>query len=527
MIKRLLKLFRRSSRDKAKQITPASSESSPSSLSAKQLADNKITKPQKSPKTSKPLNNKGKDSHKSVKFRKPRHANTTNNQKQWNLKQFEVIPKEGESRFHDFALSDSIMHAIADQGFKYCTPIQSKTLALTMSGADAIGQAQTGTGKTAAFLITIIHSLLAAQQDKRQNGYPRSLVIAPTRELVMQIAKDAKNLSKYCSLNVCAVFGGMDFEKQQRILEQHPVDILVATPGRLLDFQRRHIVNLQKVKIMVIDEADRMLDMGFIPDVRRIINSTPSKGNRQTLMFSATMTPDVKRLASQWCKKPTYVKIESKNLTVDTVEQIVYLATAEEKYAILYNIITKQNLKKVLVFTNRKDETRILCQRLLRNHINCDMLSGDVAQKKRMSILEKFRDGHLKVLVATDVAARGIHIDGISHVFNYVLPYEAEDYVHRIGRTGRAGHNGISISFADEEAAFYLPEIEKYIGRKLECVYPDEELVKPAPKGSAPKKSINKKKPYKRTNKRRSSGGSNHSSRPGRYKPRRNSNSSK
>ncbi len=504
MLNRFLNIFRRKNKKKPVKPEPVSATTNDNAERPKQSAANK-NKPHKKP----------------VKFRK---TNPAKNKKEWHISQFKVVPKEGENRFHDFDLPDKIMHAIADLDFKYCTPIQAQTLSHTMSGADAIGQAQTGTGKTAAFLITIINSLLAQPQVKRHNGRPRALIIAPTRELVMQIAQDAKNLVKYCPLNVCAVFGGMDYEKQQRSLEQHPVDILAATPGRLLDFQRRRIVDLQHVKIMVIDEADRMLDMGFIPDVRRIVSSTAPKDKRQTLMFSATMTADVKRLASQWCKKPIYVKIEAENVTVDTVEQIVYLATAEEKYAIIYNMITGQNLKKVLIFTNRKDETRTLCQRLQRNNINCDMLSGDVAQKRRMTILEKFRDGKIKVLVATDVAGRGIHIDGISHVFNYVLPYEAEDYVHRIGRTGRAGHEGIAISFADEEAAFYLPEIESYIHRKLECVYPDDQLVKPAPKGTAPKHKSHKK-PYKKyQSKGRSSGGN--SSR-GRYKPRQKSTSFK
>jgi len=215
-------------------------------------------------------------------------------------------------------------------------------------------------------------------------------------------------------------------------------------------------------------------------------------------MFSATMTPDVKRLASQWCKNPINFEIAPDNVAVDTVNQIVYLATADEKYAILYNMITSQNLKKVLVFTNRRDETRRLFERLTRNNMSCDMLSGDVAQKKRMTTLERFRNDQITVLVATDVAGRGIHIDGITHVFNYVLPYEPEDYVHRIGRTGRAGHSGTSISFADEEAAFYLPEIENYIGRKLQCVYPDEDLIKPPPKGTAPKGGASSK-PFKKS----------------------------
>ena len=429
-------------------------------------------------------------SNRQKKYRRPKSKKPS--KPKWDISKFDVVPVEGEKRFHDFDLPLSVMHAIADLDFKYCTPVQTQTLDGTLAGSDAIGQAQTGTGKTAAFLISILSVVLDPKktpQGKRKTGAPRALILAPTRELVMQIAKDGQELSTYCNVSVVSVFGGMDYEKQQQAIERRPVDIIAATPGRLLDFQRRKIVDLSRVEVLVIDEADRMLDMGFIPDVTKIVRSTPHKDKRQTLMFSATLTPEVKRLASQWCEKPVHVEIAPDQVAVDTIEQIVYLTTAQEKYYVLYNMITSQKLERVLVFTNRKDETRKLTERLMRNQVSCAMLSGDVAQKKRMTTLENFRNGKIKVLVATDVAGRGIHIDGISHVFNYTLPYEPEDYVHRIGRTGRAGNAGISISFADEEGAFYLPEIEKYIGRKLECIVPMEDLVIPAPRGSAPKES--------------------------------------
>ena len=424
------------------------------------------------------------------KYRRPKI--TKNSPKAaWDLGKFEVLPIEGKSRFHDFDLPLPIMHAIADLGFQYCTPIQTMTLTGTMSGTDAIGQAQTGTGKTAAFLISIMTRLLRETPGNEvKNGRPKALVIAPTRELVMQITKDGQALSTYSGIKMAAVFGGMDYEKQQQVLERSPVDILVATPGRLLDFQHRGIVDLSKIQVMVIDEADRMLDMGFIPDVRKIVNSTPPKEKRQTLMFSATITPEVRHLASQWCVNPINVEIAPEQVAVDTIQQIVYLTTTEEKYDILYNMIVGRNLDKVLVFANRRFETQRLADRLISNNISCGMLSGEVDQKKRMITLERFRNGQVKVLVATDVAGRGIHIDGISHVFNYTLPYEAEDYVHRIGRTGRAGHDGIAISFADEDGAFYLPAIEAYIGRALHCVQPDEALLVRAPRGTtSPPKS--------------------------------------
>ena len=252
---------------------------------------------------------------------------------------------------------------------------------------------------------------------------------------------------------------------------------------------------------MVIDEADRMLDMGFIPDVRKIIYKTPDKSKRQTLLFSATMTEEVKRLSAQWCREPQSIETEADQVTVDTVEQIVYMTTTAEKYYVLYNLIQSGEFERIMVFTNMKNEARRLSERLRRNGIDCVLLSGDVPQQKRSARLESFREGRVRILVATDVAGRGIHIDGISHVVNYTLPYEPEDYVHRIGRTGRAGKAGISISFADESGGFYLPDIEEFIGESLPCAVAPEELLIPAPKGTVQIKTetfvVERKKPGK------------------------------
>ncbi len=451
------------------------------------------------------------------KYRRPRTERPAA-KPDWDPSQFEVVPVAGQGRFHDFDLPAPLMRAIFELDFKYCTPIQTKTLATTLSGVDVIGQAQTGTGKTAAFLISVMTRLLASPKGMAV-GKPRALVIAPTRELVMQITKDGEALARHSGITVRAVFGGMDYERQQQTLERGPVDILIATPGRLIDFQRRGVVDLGQVEAIVIDEADRMLDMGFIPDVRRIVHSTPAKEKRQTLMFSATLTPEVRHLASQWCVNPVHVEVAPEQVAVDTVSQIVYLATADEKYDILYNLVTGQGLEKVLVFTNRRDETQRLTDRLQQNGIVCDLLSGDVAQKKRMTTLERFRNGQIKVLVATDVAGRGIHIDGISHVFNYTLPYEAEDYVHRIGRTGRAGHEGVAVSFADEDGAFYLPAIEAYIGRKLPCVQPEEALLVPAPPRKAPAEPRRKDENSRSPRTRRPGPGGSRSRRPARTRP--------
>ncbi len=393
----------------------------------------------------------------------------------WDASQFKVPPAEGKTRFHDFGFPNPLLHAISDLGFEYCTPIQSEILPSTLSGKDASGRAQTGTGKTAAFLIAIITRLLNNPlQGKRKPGMPRILILAPTRELVLQISGEARQLSKYCAIKVISVFGGMDYIKQKKQLVANPVDIIVATPGRLLDFQRRHDITLKKIEVLIIDEADRMLDMGFIPDVRKIIHSTPPKEKRQTLLFSATLTGQITRLASEWTLSPVTVEIEPEQVAVNTVEQIVYIVTTDEKFALLLNIIIRQDLSRALVFCNTRDEVRRLSEMLTRHGIHCSMLSGDVPQKKRIRRLEEFKAGKIRVLVATDVAGRGIHIEGMDHVINFKLPHDPEDYVHRIGRTGRAGATGTSISFADERDAFFIPAIEEFMGRKLACVEPQE-----------------------------------------------------
>jgi len=400
----------------------------------------------------------------------------------WLLSDFDAAPLEGKTRFHDFKLSPELMHAIHDQGFSYCTPIQAQVLGHTLKGQDAIGRAQTGTGKTAAFLISIITQLLQTPPPKeRYMGEPRALIIAPTRELVVQIAKDAEALTKYCKLNVMSFVGGMDFDKQLKVLESRFCDILVATPGRLLDFNQRGDVHLDMVEVMVLDEADRMLDMGFIPQVRQIIRQTPPKSERQTLLFSATFTEDVMNLASQWTTDPAIVAIEPENVASDTVEQHVFAVSDGEKYSLLYNLIAQSNWERVMVFANRKDEVRRIEERLTRDGISAAQMSGDVPQHKRIRVLENFREGKIRVLVATDVAGRGIHVDNISHVINYTLPEDPDDYVHRIGRTGRAGTSGISISFAGENDAFALPPIEALLGRQISCETPPATLLTAPP----------------------------------------------
>ncbi len=397
----------------------------------------------------------------------------------WTLDQFPVAEVEGKKRFHDFGLPDTLMHAIADLGFEYCTPIQAEVLSSTLAGRDAIGKAQTGTGKTAAFLVSTIKQLIdVPAPEPRYLGEPRAVVIAPTRELALQIEQDALALTKYLDLNVVAVVGGMDYDKQLKKLHNDFVDILVATPGRLLDYYEKRELFLDLTEVMVIDEADRMLDMGFIPQVRRIIRATPRPGDRQTLLFSATFTDSVIRLGEQWTWKPVNVEIEPDHVATDTVDQKIYIVTEEDKYRLLTNLVRGEQLERVIVFANRRDQTRRLCERLIKDGLKADMLSGEVPQKKRVRTLEDFKSGKVQILVATDVAGRGIHIDGISHVVNYTLPEDPEDYVHRIGRTGRAGATGTSISFASEDDAFLIPDLEQLLGSKIHCEYPPAELLK-------------------------------------------------
>ncbi len=395
----------------------------------------------------------------------------------WDPAEFTVEPQEGKKRFHDFDLPVEVMHGIFDAGFKYCSPIQAETLNQTMAGLNVAGKAQTGTGKTAAYLIAIFCQMLA-KPDKRSGkpGKPTALVIAPTRELVIQIIKDATELGRYCGIGSLAVYGGMDHVAQQKRLEEAPVDLIAATPGRLLDFMRSRVVDLKGVHTLVIDEADRMLDMGFIPDVRKIIRELPPKESRQTLLFSATLNDSVMELASQWMPDPIKVSVDSEHATVDTIRQIVYPIAAREKFTILYNILKKHEGERFLVFRNRKRDCEELRRQLESHDIMAEELSGDIDQKKRIRILEDFRSGKVKVVVATDVAGRGIHVDDIAYVVNYDFPYEADDYIHRIGRTGRAGTTGTAISFACEDESFIIPDIEKLLGEELHCQQPDDLL---------------------------------------------------
>lgn len=411
--------------------------------------------------------------------RKPRRSNRSpqNAAERQQKALAKVEPVPGKWRFQDFDLPVPLMLAIADQGFSYCTPIQAEALKHTLLGGDVVGKAQTGTGKTAAFLISILAWFLEEPAPNGQKpGAPRALIIAPTRELALQIEKDARALMRHTTLRVASAVGGMDYQKQRQKLEKK-VDILVATPGRLLDFHQKRDVDLAEVEVLVLDEADRMLSMGFIPDVKRIIRATPRSEERQTFLFSATFTQDILNLSAQWTHAPAHIEIETDTSAAPNIDQRVYLVSDEEKFTILRRLIEREKLEKVIVFANRRDLVRKLDERLRKSGINVAMLSGEVAQNMRIKTLERFRDGDVAVLVATDVAGRGIHISDVSHVINYTLPEDPEDYVHRIGRTGRAGAQGTSISLVGEEDAYALPEIEGYINDNLPCQQPPANLL--------------------------------------------------
>lgn len=408
---------------------------------------------------------------------------------QKNIQSNTLVHNENQPRFTEFDLPPSLLKAFAKLGFEFCTPIQAQSLKVTLDGHDVTGKAQTGTGKTAAFLTTIINDQLKNPIDEeRYVAEPRALIIAPTRELVMQIAKDAEALTRYCELNIITLVGGIDYQKQLDKLEAEIVDIVVATPGRLIDFVGSKKIDLSYIETLVIDEADRMLDMGFIPQVRQIIAACPKKEFRQTLLFSATFTDDIRELAERWALDPIRIEVESEYETTENVDQKVYLVTTEEKYKLLYNLILRDGSERVIVFTNRRDQARKLADNLHRNGIETGLLTGEIAQQKRVRTLENFRNANIQVLVATDVAGRGLHIEDISHVVNFTLPIEAEDYVHRIGRTGRAGAEGTSISFACEDDSFLLPDIEEKIGKKLNCEHPEASLLVDPPEFLRPSK---------------------------------------
>jgi len=372
-----------------------------------------------------------------------------------------------DTRFSSLELPAPLMQGIADSGYEFCTPIQAKTLPLLLRGEDVAGQAKTGTGKTVAFLVAVMTRLLTEPASpQRRLNQPRALIMAPTRELAIQIHKDATSLNAHTGLTLGLAYGGANYEPQRNALAEG-VDILIGTPGRIIDFLKQKVFDLKAIQSMVLDEADRMFDLGFISDVRFLLRRMPHPEKRLNMLFSATMSHRVTELAYEHMNNPALVKIESDSVTADKVEQSVYYTANDEKIPLLLGLLKQLQPERSIIFVNTKRAAEEVWGYLEGNGHKAGLLSGDIPQKKRQRLLEEFQQGELPILVATDVAARGLHIPAISHVFNFDLPQNAEDYVHRIGRTARAGASGFAISFACEDYAFHLPEIEEYIGAKL------------------------------------------------------------
>ncbi|WP_321365794.1 DEAD/DEAH box helicase [uncultured Desulfuromusa sp.] len=376
-------------------------------------------------------------------------------------------------KFVELTLPDVVQQGILDAGFESLTPVQEESIPLALAGKDVAAQAQTGTGKTAAFLISLFCRLLENKNSTSNN--PRALVMAPTRELVVQICKDAELLGQHTGLRVQPIFGGVDYEKQRRALKDG-VDIIVATPGRLIDYAKQKVFSMHRVEALVIDEADRMFDMGFIKDLRYILRKLPPFEKRQTMLFSATLSAQVMELAYEFMNLAERVEIAPEQVSAEGIEHILYHVSRSEKFALLLGLLKRESAPgRVMLFVNTKVEAERLSALLLANNIASAVLSGDIPQKKRMRILDQFKLGSLTHLVATDVASRGIHVDNVTHVINYDLPQDREDYVHRIGRTARAGAVGRAISFADEEMVYVLDDIEDYLGFKIPSEMPLDE----------------------------------------------------
>ncbi len=369
--------------------------------------------------------------------------------------------------FNSLHLPESLARGVADAGFERCTPIQAQTLPKALSGLDVAGQAQTGTGKTAAFLLALFAALLRhAPSPSRPSSSPRALILAPTRELAIQIHKDAEILGQYTGLTLGLAYGGVDYDKQRRHL-QAGVDVLIGTPGRIIDYFKQHVFDLRFIDVLVLDEADRMFDLGFIKDIRYLLRRLPDAQARLNMLFSATLSHRVLELAYEHMNEPELIRIEPEQVTADRVRQVIFYPAMEEKAPLLVHLIKTQEATRTMVFVNTKRLAERLERVLRANGISAAAMSGDVPQRKRQRMLTEFHDGKLAVMVATDVAARGLHIPDVSHVFNYDLPQDPEDYVHRIGRTARAGAAGDAVSFGCETYVVSLPEIEAFIGDKI------------------------------------------------------------
>ncbi|MFQ5548423.1 MAG: DEAD/DEAH box helicase [Woeseia sp.] len=401
-------------------------------------------------------------------------------------------------RFDELPLHDSMRAGIRDAGFEYCTPIQATAMPIALEGRDVAGQAQTGTGKTAAFLIAAYQMLLNTPVKLDEDKQPRVFILAPTRELAVQIAKDAETLGRHTEFTVALAFGGTDYEKQRRHIGSG-VDVLIGTPGRIIDYFKQGVFKLNRVQVAVLDEADRMFDLGFIKDIRYLLRRLPKPEKRLSMLFSATLSHRVMELAYEHMNEPDLIRIEPDKVTVDRVRQAIFFPSNKEKMPLLVGLIREMGASRIMVFVNTKREAERLQAFLQANDIDASAISGDVPQKKRLSMLMRFQSGELPVLIGTDVASRGLHIPDVQYIINYDLPQDREDYVHRIGRTARAGASGDAISFGCETYAMYLPDIEEFIGHKIPVAKYDPallpELKRPAPRKKKSRPSTKRKRP--------------------------------
>lgn len=378
--------------------------------------------------------------------------------------------------FTDFPLHEALQEALHDAGLTHATPIQAQTLPLTLAGYDAMGLAQTGTGKTAAFLIAMFQYLMTNPVHPKAKG-PWALILAPTRELAIQIKKDADLIGRYTGLTSLAIYGGTSIEHQKTLFNAANIDIVIGTPGRIIDLYKQKVLRLKNIEVCILDEADRMFDLGFIDDVRYLLKQTPPAHERLNLLFSATMSQKVQELAYEYFNAPKIIEIKAQTATADNIEQYLYHTAKHEKTPLLLGLLEHLKPERSMIFMNTKRDLERLNIVLEANGHPNAALSGDIAQNKREKVIKDFQSGKTSIVVATDVAARGLHIDGITHVFNYDLPQVAEDYVHRIGRTARAGASGTAISFACEEYVYSLPDIEHYIHNKIAVRPLDEDLL--------------------------------------------------
>jgi ATP-dependent RNA helicase RhlB len=374
--------------------------------------------------------------------------------------------------FTEFNLPPAVLAGLNDAGYTHCTPIQAQTLPVALAGRDVAGQAQTGTGKTAAFLITIFSKVMGLKD--RKPGLPAAVIIAPTRELATQIYEDARLIGGHTGLEMTQVIGGVDYQKQAEILKKG-TDIVICTPGRVIDYIKQGVFKTSAIEIAVVDEADRLLDLGFAKDMRYILSKLPLYEKRQTLLFSATLAYRVLELTYEYMNMPEFISVTPEEITVEGIEQVLFHVGLEQKLPLLLGILKREEWNRVLIFVNTKSGVDWLAFKLKGNQFPAEGITGDLPQPKRFRLMERFKEGHIRILVATDVASRGIHVEDISHVINYDLPQDAENYIHRIGRTARAGKTGRALSLACETYVFHLEAIEEMLGYKIPVVWPEDD----------------------------------------------------